>query len=83
MLKFKINVDWSKCRATSTCVKICPTFVFKLKKIKINNEKKLVSYVINEDLCIGCMGCVVLCPNKAITVEPKSRIQIIKQTRLF
>lgn len=38
--------------------------------------KALISYVIDPDLCTGCVACAKNCPTKAITGEPKKVYKI-------
>lgn len=85
MLKFEVVVDWDKCKASKTCVNLCPTYVFSLGKVYWKNSEKIVSIVVNPDNCIGCMGCTSLCPSNAITVKPKNLeiVKIIKQNKVI
>uniref|UniRef100_A0A7C6AG61 NADH-quinone oxidoreductase subunit NuoF n=1 Tax=candidate division WOR-3 bacterium TaxID=2052148 RepID=A0A7C6AG61_UNCW3 len=42
--------------------------------------KALISYVIDPDLCTGCVACAKNCPTKAITGEPK-KVHKIDQSK--
>ncbi len=77
-------VDWSKCESTELCVTMCPAYVFEIKELVIGDKVRRVSYVVDENRCIGCFGCVVICPSNAITVEPKDigKVVKIRQTTL-
>jgi len=71
-------VDWSKCEGTELCATMCPAYVFEIKELIIADKVRRVSYVVDESRCIGCFGCVVVCPSKAITVEPKDLGRVVK-----
>ncbi len=83
-MKFKVMVDWGKCEGSEICVNVCPTFVFEIREIIVEGKVRKVSYVVNEDECIGCFGCTITCPNDAITVVPRDfgKVKKIKQTTL-
>jgi len=83
-LRFKVTVDWSKCEGSELCVTMCPAYVFEMRELTIGNSVKKVSYVIDENKCIGCFGCMIICPNNAITIEPKdlNKINRVRQTTL-
>lgn len=67
MVKAKVRIDKSKCNLCGLCLKFCPTGVFK-------HEDRGIK--VNDELCIACYGCVILCPNVAISVEVTSYIII-------
>ncbi len=79
-----ISINKDKCKVPMNCrlcLEICPQCVFqiyptgikKFEEIPLENWKLRVSYT---DLCVGCMECVKICPEKAIKVKlQKSQIE--------
>lgn len=61
-MPYAVKIDEDKCTGDGECVSICPMLVFEFDK-----EKKKVKVVRGEE-CQGCMSCVAVCPNNAITV---------------
>jgi len=59
-MKVRVSIDKGRCTKCLECVKYCPTGVFTFKDNDI---------VVQEELCIYCKGCEVLCPTKAIRLE--------------
>ncbi len=58
-MKVKVSIS-NKCNLCGLCVEACPTEVFKIV------EKNIV---VNEDSCIYCRGCEIICPEKAISLK--------------
>lgn len=57
----KINLNSSVCKGCETCVKQCPTGVFKMKEGK--------SMVLESDDCMACRLCETICPMNGIVVK--------------
>ena len=73
-------VNFNKCEAKGPCVQVCPYDVFEVRKIEVEDYKKLsifgkfknkvhggkVAYVPRSDSCQACGLCVPACPERAI-----------------
>ncbi|HRY31937.1 MAG TPA: [Fe-Fe] hydrogenase large subunit C-terminal domain-containing protein [Bacteroidales bacterium] len=55
-----IEIDYSKCRMSYACVRICP-----VKAIGVNAEDDFPR--IAEDRCIGCGSCILVCNQSAVS----------------
>lgn len=51
-------IDYSKCRNSQTCIRVCPAGVFDGQ-----GEKAIVS---KPKKCMQCRACEVSCPNSAV-----------------
>jgi NADH-quinone oxidoreductase subunit I len=83
MKKTKITIDYKKCsfagkvdpRQCRKCLHVCDTAVFLMHptldehKDPYNPERWLITPVW-PSMCTGCMKCINICPEKAITVVP-------------
>lgn len=58
-MKVIIKVS-SACDLCGRCVECCPTGVFHIADARLN---------VNQESCIYCKGCEVICPVKAIEVH--------------
>jgi NAD-dependent dihydropyrimidine dehydrogenase PreA subunit len=75
---FDVIVRADRCENKKTCLEVCPTDVFEMVKpvgvrnpfirLKIRVHGGVVASPIRENDCIGCMRCVEVCPEDAITV---------------
>lgn len=66
-----LNVDISKCKGCTHCMKVCPTHA-----IRIINGKAHV----DSEKCIDCGQCMDVCPHKAIGIEQENFNQIFSYT---
>ena len=62
--EFEINVYSAWCKACGICIEFCPTEV-------LGRDKEEKSVPVDTEKCIGCMQCVLRCPDFAILVEEK------------
>lgn len=67
-------VDISKevCKGCGLCIINCPTECLTLNMTDTNSHGLHYAYMINEDECIACQNCAVICPDGAITVYKKT-----------
>ncbi|MHA2352274.1 MAG: 4Fe-4S binding protein [Candidatus Thorarchaeota archaeon] len=61
-----VGVDFSLCYGCEKCIHACPTHVF----VQIEDESgRQVVDPVNEDDCILCLVCEIVCPVEAISIE--------------
>ena len=63
-----VEIDIEQCKGCSLCVLNCPTECLALNTSDTNSFSLHYSYVVDQDKCIACMNCAVICPDAAITV---------------
>jgi NAD-dependent dihydropyrimidine dehydrogenase PreA subunit len=61
------TVDYSKCTGCLACIKKCTRGVYAVKK-----GKPVVVSLTN--CAVGCTGCDVICPARAISHQPKKSL---------
>jgi NAD-dependent dihydropyrimidine dehydrogenase PreA subunit len=80
------RIDRAKCEGKRDCVEVCPYDVFEVRriddgdfaalgffaKLKSRAHKRQTSYTPGADRCQACGLCVVACPEKAITLAPRT-----------
>ncbi len=80
------RVDRTRCEGKRDCVTVCPYRVFEVRRLDdaefaelgvLGKLKSLVhgrqaAYTPRADACRACGLCVVACPEKAITLEPRA-----------
>ena len=59
-----LQMDFAKCIACETCVRICPNGALKLEAVKDEKtkKKKLMKYTIDVQYCMFCGLCMESCP---------------------
>ena len=63
-----VEIDIEACKGCGLCVINCPTECLALNTSDTNSYSLHYSYVMDQDKCIACMNCAVICPDAAITV---------------
>lgn len=67
-----VDIIVDACKGCGLCVANCPTQCLDLKKEDTNSYGYHYSYMADEDKCIACMNCAVMCPDSVITVYKKT-----------
>jgi NAD-dependent dihydropyrimidine dehydrogenase PreA subunit len=77
--RFRVEVNPGRCENRRECLLICPTDVFEMTRpVSVRNPFVRMKILVHggqiaspsrEAQCIGCMACVVHCPEGAITVR--------------
>ena len=57
------------CKGCELCVTVCPVKIIELNKEKINDKGYSPAHVIDQEKCIACGNCAIICPDSVITVE--------------
>ena len=65
----EISVEGGK--GCNLCVVNCPTQCLSLNTSDTNSYGLHYAYQVDEDKCIACQNCAVVCPDAAITVYKK------------
>jgi len=63
-----VEIDKEACKGCNLCVLNCPTECLALNTSDTNSYSLHYAYLADEDKCIACMNCAVICPDGAITV---------------
>ena len=65
----RITVSDTYCKGCSLCVAACPQDILAIDDTKLTPKGYNPVVCINEDECIVCGQCAVICPDVAIKVE--------------
>ncbi len=63
-----VEIDTEMCKGCSLCILQCPTDCLALNTSETNSFGLHFAYLAEEEKCIGCANCGVICPDAAITV---------------
>jgi 2-oxoglutarate ferredoxin oxidoreductase subunit delta len=66
-----VEISVEGCKGCNLCVINCPKECLALNTADTNSFGLHYAYLVNEDDCIACMNCAVMCPDAAITVYKK------------
>lgn len=68
--QFDVVVDKLACKGCGYCEELCPKSVY-LQGKEMNAAGYMYMDAPEHDKCIGCLTCVMVCPDFAITVEDR------------
>lgn len=63
-----VEISREGCKGCELCVHNCPTNCLAMNYSETNSYGLHFAYLAEEDKCIACMNCSVICPDAAITV---------------
>ena len=69
MARGKTTFIEDACKGCELCVTVCPVKIIELNKEKINDKGYSPAHVIDQEKCIACGSCAIMCPDSVITVE--------------
>ncbi len=67
-----VEISKEGCKGCNLCVINCPTKCLALNTSDTNSYGLHYAYLAEEEKCIACMNCAVMCPDAAITVYKKT-----------
>ena len=65
----KVTFAEDLCKGCGLCVGACPKQLIVLAKDKINKKGHSPAEITDQEQCIGCASCAIMCPDCVITVE--------------
>jgi len=78
-VKFRVNIEPSRCKGCGICVTMCPMGVLVIGS-KFNELGYRYPELVNVGRCIGCRLCEFYCPDFAIYVESIHQSRLIHPT---
>ena len=64
-----VSVDKMFCKGCGLCVEVCPKGIMALDMDIINSKGYHPAVCTDQDTCIACLSCALMCPDVAITIE--------------
>ncbi len=69
----KTTIDEAICKGCGLCVQVCPKKILRLAVHRMNSKGYNPAEVTDQDACISCAMCGIMCPDSAITVEKEDK----------
>lgn len=69
MAKGKVTFDIQRCKSCGLCVDACAKNILAIDTNFINDKGYNPVKIIDEEKCVGCANCALMCPDVVITVE--------------
>ena len=65
----KVTFREDRCKGCGLCVNACPKQILALDQKKINAKGYHPATITDQNACIACASCAIMCPDAVITVE--------------
>lgn len=65
--KAKVTIEKNRCKGCELCVTYCPKQVLAMSR-EINDKGYFYAQVVNQEACIVCRYCGLMCPDTAIEI---------------
>ena len=65
----KMQVIFERCKGCGRCTTVCPKQIVALQKEKRNAKGYFTAICTDQNACISCAMCAMICPDCAILVE--------------
>ena len=65
----KVTIRTDRCKGCLLCVDACPKKILEADKQKLNAQGYYSVHCTDEEKCIACAMCAVMCPDSAIKIE--------------
>ncbi|MCX6583557.1 MAG: ferredoxin family protein [Candidatus Aminicenantes bacterium] len=66
-----VEISMEGCKGCGLCVVHCPSKCLELNTLDTNSYGLHYAYLANEETCIACVNCAIMCPDAAITAYKK------------
>ena len=67
MARVTFNTD--NCKGCGLCVDACPKHLLQLSRDRINKKGHHPAEITDQEACVGCTSCAIMCPDCIITIE--------------
>ncbi len=71
--KPKVIIERNRCKGCELCVNYCPKEVLKMSE-EINDKGYFFAEVVNQEACILCRFCGLICPDCAIEIYDEGAV---------
>ena len=65
----KVTFDTDRCKGCGLCVDACPKKILVMSEKELNAKGYHPAAITNENQCIACAFCALMCPDVVIRIE--------------
>ena len=65
----KLTFDTNRCKGCGLCVEACPKGLLAIARDKINQKGHHPAEITDQEKCVRCAFCAMMCPDCVIKVE--------------
>ena len=65
----KVTFNEDKCKGCGLCISVCPKQILVFQEDHFNSKGFHPASIIDQEKCITCLSCAIICPDCVIKVE--------------
>lgn len=68
LARAKVVIKKDRCKGCELCVSVCPKHILAIDDTEVNANGYHAVKITDEDECIACISCGLMCPDGAINI---------------
>ena len=68
-MKYRVTFNEENCKSCEICVEWCGKKLIIIDEQRLNRAGVHPAAIRDQDGCVGCLACAIMCPDAVITIE--------------
>ncbi|GHT79648.1 2-oxoacid:acceptor oxidoreductase subunit delta [Spirochaetia bacterium] len=68
-MRYRVTIDEERCKGCELCAAFCGKKLIEPARDRLNKAGLHPMFIRDQDACVGCLSCGLMCPDAVITIE--------------